>query len=185
MLSLTTPPAGEPLSLPDVKAALRIETDTEDAGLLRMIAVARSFIERRLDRAILAQTWTLTLDALPSGPVCLRPGKVAGLIGGTVRYGTGEARPLADGEVRLIRSVPARAAFDLPATEGGAPVTGLTLRFEAGWADPAAIPAEIIHAVTLLVAHYYEERQLFASGRYVPVPTSLQAHIEAFREVRL
>ena len=184
MLSLTTPPAGEPLELPDVKAALRVETDAEDALIERMIAVARSFLERRLDLAVLRQSWTLSLACLPSAPVPLRPGKVARITGGTVRYEGAEPRPLADGEVRLVRSVPARAAFRLPASEGGAPVAEVTLTFEAGWAA-GTVPPELTHALTLLVAHYHEERQLFAQGRYVPIPASLQAHVEAFREVRL
>ena len=184
MLTLTAPPAGEPLSLPDVKAALRIDTDAEDAFLSRMIATARSFVERRLDLAILTQSWALSLDALPLGPVSLRPGKVQRIVSGEVAYGDGPARPLGDGEVRLVRSVPARACFRLPARQDGMPVTALSLTFEAGWA-PAAVPPELIHALTLLVAHYHEERQLFAEGRYVPVPAGLQAHLEAFREARL
>ena len=185
MLSLSAPPAGEPLVLSDVKAALRIETDADDALLERIVTVARAFLERRLDLAILRQSWTLTLTSVPLAPVCLRPGKVAAITGGTVRYGDAAPRPLADGEARLIRSVPARVALDLPAAENGAPLAELTVTFETGWADASAMPPELAHALMLLVAHYYEERQLFAAGRYVPVPATLQAHIEAFREVRL
>ena len=182
MLTLTTPPAGEPLDLPGVKAALRIETDAEDTVLERMISAARHLIERRLDLALLAQTWTLSLAGVPAAPVPLRPGKVARITGGTVRYEGEAPRDLADGEARLVRSWPARVAFDL---KGAHAVTELTVEFEAGWPAAASVPPGLVHALHLLVAHYYEERQLFAEGRYVPVPASLDAHLAAFREVRL
>jgi uncharacterized phiE125 gp8 family phage protein len=185
MLTLKTPPAGEPIGLSNVKAALRVETDADDEILFRMAATARAMIERRLDLAFLAQEWTLTLTEAPASPVTLRPGKVARVTGGTVRYGEGEAGAFGPEEVHLRRSVPAAACFAFPRTEGGAPLTELTLTFEAGWPEPDAVPAELIHALLLLTAHYYEERELFARGRYVALPAGLQAHLDAFREVRL
>ena len=181
MLTLTTPPAGEPLLLPDVKAILRVEHEADDALLARIITTARTFVERRLDLAILRQSWTLTLPGCPGAPVPLRPGKVAGIVSGTVTYKGEPARPLAEEEYALIRSVPACVRFDLPPGE----VQEITLIFEAGWAAAADVPADLLHALGLLVAHYYEERELFGQGRYVPVPHTLQSHLAAFREVRL
>ena len=183
MLTLTTPPVGEPLTLPDAKAALRVEHDADDALIGRMIATARSFVERRLDLAIHEQTWTLSLTERPDGPVCLRPGKVRGITAASVTYGSA-TRAMSDGEVRLRRSAPATASFDLSGAEGGEPLSAITVAFTAGWLE-GAVPPELTHAIRLLTAHYYEERELFAQGRYVPVPHALQAHIEAFREVRL
>lgn len=185
MLTISTPPTGEPITLPDVKAALRVETDADDALLTRMAATARAYVERRLDLAILRQSWTLTLDAAPDRPVPLRPGKVAAVTSGTVRYGDEEPRTFGPDEVRLRRSVPASVTFAFPRLLDGAPITELTVGFDTGWADAEAVPPELIHAILLLTAHYYEQRELFASGRYVMLPTALQAHIDAFREVRL
>ena len=185
MLSLSTPPAGEPLPLPDIKQALRVETDADDALILRMAQTARAFLERRLDLAILPQEWTLSLDALPARPVSLRPGKVARITAGSVTYGEGEPRALTSSDYTLCRSWPANVAFRLPHEQGGERVTALSLTFETGWADAEAVPPDLLHALRLLTAHYYEEREPFARGAYVPVPAALQAHIEAFREVRL
>ena len=183
MLTLTTPPLGEPLTLPDAKAALRVEHADDDALIGRMIATARGFIERRLNLAILEQGWTLSLTTLPGGPVCLRPGKVRGIDAATVTYGSA-SRALTGDELTLHRSVPARIVLDLPEREDGAALSAVTIAFTAGWAT-TDVPPELIHAIRLLTAHYYEERELFARGRYVPVPHALQTHIEAFREVRL
>ena len=183
MLTLTTPPAGEPLSLPDAKAALRVEHDADDALIARMIATARGLIERRLDLAILEQTWTLSLTDAPTAPVPLRPGKVREITGAAVTYG-GTTRALTDAEVRLRRSVPAQVVLSVPRSEGASALSAITVEFRAGW-EEGRVPPELVHAVRLLTAHYYEERELFSRGRYVPVPHALQTHIEAFREVRL
>ena len=183
MLTLTTPPAGEPLSLPDAKAALRVEHDADDALIGAMIATARSMIERRLDLAILEQRWTLSLTEVPGAPVCLRPSKVREVTGASVTYGAA-TRALEDTEIRLRRGAPASLLIDVAHREGGEALSALTVEFSAGW-QADAVPPELVHAVRLLTAHYYEERELFAQGRYVPVPHALQAHIEAFREVRL
>ena len=183
MLTLTTPPVGEPLSLPDAKAALRVDHADDDALISRMITTARGLIERRLDLAILEQRWTLSLTDVPTQPVCLRPGKVREVTATSVTYGSA-TRPMTDGEFRLRRSVPATLMLDVPPSENGDALSAITVEFAAGWTADT-VPPELVHAVGLLTAHYYEERELFARGRYVPVPTALQTHIEAFREVRL
>ena len=183
MLTLTTPPVGEPLSLPDAKAALRVDHDADDALIDRMIATARGYLERRLDLAILEQSWTLSLTEAPEHPVPLRPGKVREIAAASVTYGAA-TRALTEAELRLRRSVPACVLIDVAPSQDGEALSAITAQFTAGWPEDA-VPPELIHAVRLLTAHYYEERELFARGRYVPVPHALQAHIEAFREVRL
>lgn len=184
MLTQTVPPAGEPVALADIKAALRIDHDADDTLILSMARTARAFLERRLDIALLRQEWRLELVSPPCGPEVLRPGKVVALTGGSVTYG-GISRPLEPEEYRLRRSVPAAVLFDLPPGEAGEPFESLSLGFTAGWADASAVPEELIQALLLLTAHYYEEREVFVRGRYVPLPAGLQAHVQAFREVRL
>ena len=185
MLTLTTPPMGEPLLLPDVKLFLRIDHDADDTLIASMIRTARSFVERRLDIALLRQNWTVSLDCVPTGPITIRPGKVDAIQTATVTYGDDEPRLLEAEQLRLVRSVPAKLVFDLDLAHGEGGITSIDVTFSTGWTTIDDVPEDLRHAVMLLVAHYYEERELFAAGRYVPVPHGLQTHIEAFREVRL
>lgn len=63
----TTPPANEPLTVSEVKAALGIPTgDTSrDAELTALIVATRQLVEAFTNRALITQTITLQLDAFP------------------------------------------------------------------------------------------------------------------------
>lgn len=66
-LKLKTPPAVEPLSLADAKAQLKVDADYEDSLIDTKISAVRVEIENFLNRALVTQTWTLTLDEFPDG----------------------------------------------------------------------------------------------------------------------
>src|SRR5690606_10645323 len=62
-LSLITPPDGEPVSLEQVKAHLRVDLDEEDDLLVSAyIPAARQACEAYLSRALLTQTWRQTFS---------------------------------------------------------------------------------------------------------------------------
>ena len=64
-LVLTAAPAVEPVSLAEAKAHLRVDSDHEDALIAQLIVAARIFVERTLGLALIAQSWSYFLDALP------------------------------------------------------------------------------------------------------------------------
>ena len=59
-------PAGEPVSLAEAKAFLRLDSDAEDGLLATLIAAARLHIESVSGKALLRQTWRLVLDDWPA-----------------------------------------------------------------------------------------------------------------------
>lgn len=63
----------EPVTLDEVKIALKMDTATsvEDALLNSYIKVARIECEGKTGRALVPQTWELTMDAFPSGGIQL------------------------------------------------------------------------------------------------------------------
>ena len=67
-LKLITPPAIEPVSLPEIKQHLRIDSDLEDALLLDFITAAREYCESYQNRVFITQTWDLFLDDFPDSP---------------------------------------------------------------------------------------------------------------------
>lgn len=67
-LKLITPPAIEPVSLPDIKQHLRIDSDLEDAVLSGFITAAREYCESYQNRVFITQTWDLFLDDFPDSP---------------------------------------------------------------------------------------------------------------------
>lgn len=76
-IKLITPPATEPITLAEAKVHCRVDIDdtSEDALISIYIAAARATAEKRMARAIIAQTWELAQDAftekiiLPLAPI--------------------------------------------------------------------------------------------------------------------
>ncbi len=62
-LKLIEPPLEEPVSLAEVKAFIKIETDREDDLLRRLIKTARQSVEAYTGRALIEQTWQFSLNA--------------------------------------------------------------------------------------------------------------------------
>jgi len=58
---LITPPVGEPLTLAEAKAHLRLDAALDDAYVQALITAARQYTEEVCWRGILAQTWELVL----------------------------------------------------------------------------------------------------------------------------
>lgn len=59
---LVTEPAMEPVSLDEAKAHLRVDTEDDDAYITGLILAARQVVEDDTRRALLTQSWLLTLD---------------------------------------------------------------------------------------------------------------------------
>ena len=63
-ITVSTEPSAEPLSLQEVKEYLRVEDSTDERVVQPLISTARQFAELHLNRSLMQQTITLTLDAL-------------------------------------------------------------------------------------------------------------------------
>ena len=61
-LLLVTPPAVEPLDLATVKSWIKQDGSDDDALITTLIQAAREAAEKFLRRALITQTWRLTLD---------------------------------------------------------------------------------------------------------------------------
>jgi len=73
--TLIIPPVNEPVTLDDIKVYARIDSSDEDALIATLISSAREAAEKHMRRALMTQTWRLTVDlpcdgwgnALPAG----------------------------------------------------------------------------------------------------------------------
>ncbi len=186
------PPAQEPVSLADAKAHLRVDVPDDDALISRLIAGARSEIERGLGRALITQTWTWWLDAWPPGhavPLPLSPVQSIEQIRIYTADDTFSLLPangyLLDGQgspPRLIR----RGSLAWPQTTR--PGNGIAVDFTAGHGtQPADVPAALRIAVLVLVGHWYENRQLAdtAGAATVSLPPMVRDLIDPYRVRRL
>lgn len=180
MYSLITPPGAEPIDLTSLKNQLRIDHDNDDALLLALQATARTYIERRLDLAVMSQTWRVIL---PPGQRCirLRPTPVQTIV--QVYYSVEdvivylssqdwELEPVHKSSVEILANMPSEAE-------------SVSVEFLSGYQSLEDVPADIVRAVSLLTAHYYEEREVFRNERYIPVPYGVDALLQPYRRVSL
>jgi len=65
----TAPPLGEPLTLAETKAHLRVETNAEDALITALIRTVREHLERQTGLALMTRTFRLYLDDWPPARV--------------------------------------------------------------------------------------------------------------------
>jgi uncharacterized phiE125 gp8 family phage protein len=167
-LQLLTPPVVEPVSLPEVKAHLRIDVADEDALLGSLIVTSRLQIEAALALALNSQSWRLTLDCWPLGgtvEIPIRPLQSANGI---------RVRDLAEMAVTVD---PFAYAIDVASDIGriaprsgywpqpGIRQNGIEIDFVAGFGPaPADVPALIRQALLMLIAHWYENREPAAVG---------------------
>jgi len=184
---LLTAPAAEPLSLAAAKAFLRVEHDDDDDVIGALIASARIHAEAQTRRAFMSQTWRLTLDAWPAeGRLSVRPAPLAALSAVRVYDDAGNASTV-DLQAFVVDTVGSQLAFAPWAlAQPGRSVAGIELDVIAGYGDAASdVPEPLRHAVRILVAHWYENRGLVASGNAGALPATVAALIAPYRVLSL
>lgn len=180
-------PALEPLTLGEAKAFLRIDTDAEDTLISALIAAARRVVEASTGRALLTQSWRLVRDAWPpSGVFALPVAPVRALLATRVRAADGSTQDVDLALLRLITArTPALVHLD-PAQmpQPGVRWAGIEIELEAGYGEDAAdVPADLVQAVRLVLAHFYEHRD--APGETLRLPATVGELLMPHKLVRL
>ena len=155
-------PASEPLTLAEAKAHLRVDLSDDDAMIARTISAAREWVEAHTGRALIAQSWRLTLDAWPDGPAValIRPPVLAATAvrtfsadgAATVWAGANYAVSFGAEPQRLVRLVP---EWPIP----GRAQMGIEIDLNCGYgALSSDVPAALRQAILLKTAQLYERR---------------------------
>ena len=172
-LALIAPPEEEPVSLAAAKLHLRVDGTDEDAYIRGLIAAARQDAEHQTGRAIVAQTWRLSLEAFPAGDIELPRPPLQSVKSITYLGADGIRRTLAPTEYRVItdelfgRVVLARGA-SWPAYL--ADIGSVQVTFVAGWPEAADVPEAIRHWIKIKLTTLYEQRGMVATGPLTEAP---------------
>jgi uncharacterized phiE125 gp8 family phage protein len=187
-LIVATPPAIEPVSLTEAKAHLRVDGDDENAYIGALISVARERLEHETRRAFIRQQITVYMRGIGCGsaPVELpRPRVMADAI--VLEYRDEDAAWQASTgfidqrsrEPALLWVTDAPSSVDSPRSPQDA-VWRAT--YWAGYgAEPANVPSPIRHAILLLVAHLFEQRNPAVAESIKDVPKSLDWMLNPYR----
>src|SRR3990167_2799611 len=167
-LSLTSPPATEPIALADAKAHLQIDHAAEDDYLEDfLIPAARRYAETLTHRSFITQTWVLRLNGFGGGPISLpRPPLVSiTSVAYTDTAGTsqtwtagadGYTLESPTGEHALHASI--RPSYGVSAPSTRDVVDSVVITYVAGYGAASAVPVGIKHGVLMLVEDLYRQR---------------------------
>ncbi len=169
-LARSIAPTALPVDLDAAKTRMRIEHDDEDDLIESLIAAATDDAENRLHRALLPQTWALSLDELP-GYIVL-PWPVARSV--TIEYrATAGAWTSIDADEIFLSTGPPSFVMPSYGLSWPTPIDhpdAARVTFEAySWSAPALVPAGIRQWILARVGELHE--QLEASG-----PVVLHSH---------
>jgi len=170
-MSLTriAPPATYPVDLSQLREHLRLDGVEQDPLLLDYLRAACAWVEQHTRRALMAQQWRLSLECWPSSVALIELPRPPLLSVDEVSYIDGAGvRTLVPGE-RYTTSAAAPLAAIAPVWGSVWPsarpqADSIRIDYTAGYADPQDVPADICHAILMLVAHWHEHREASIVG---------------------
>ena len=164
-LELVTAPAALPVSLSEVKAQLRIEHDDENNYLDRLINAAIAMVDAKgiLGQAIITQTWAQWLPQTPDREILLAIGPVQSV--DAVKYydddGILQTDTLSNFDVfglPFSKIVKPKTGFNWPISQ--VRPDAIKIEYTVGYGDTSAsVPDTIRHAMLMLIAYWYENRE--------------------------
>lgn len=189
MLKLQSAPAVGVLTDADAKTHAVIGFTDDDAYINGLVLAASDYVEAQngiLGRALITQTWTLTLPAAPTGRLCLPfpPLQSVSAItyesSGTQTFDPSNYRVISDGDEGFVELVDGAS---WPTTDSRSDAFSVT--FIAGYGDaPSDVPAGIRQAVRLLVAHWYNQREAATEKPFSALPMGVQMLLAPHRIAR-
>jgi uncharacterized phiE125 gp8 family phage protein len=176
-LQLVTAPTSEPVSLIDAKSHMRVEIDTDDALITKFITVARRYSEKIQARAYITQTWDWFLDEFPSAPFDIPLPPLQSIT--SIKYFdkdetefTFASSKYQQDKQGFLGRVTLKFGESWP-SDTLRPVNGVVVRFVAGYGNNGSdVPEEILTAIKILIAHWYENRQITDVLKQEQIPLS-------------
>lgn len=184
-LRVTTPPTAEPMSLAEAREHLRVDHYEDDGVITGCVLAARQHIENTTGLALVATTFTMTLDEFPGLQIELPREPVQSV--SAVRY-TNDAGVVttwssSEYEVDLYSMPPRLRPRDGYSWPSPKDVLGaVQIEFVAGYGGVQAVPQPIMQAMRLLVGHFYENREASVVGTSaVALPFAVDALLAPYR----
>jgi uncharacterized phiE125 gp8 family phage protein len=194
----TVAPAGQVISLPEVKEHLRITDATEDAYLARLIQAATAQIEQHTGLGLLLQTWTQTFSEfadvmeLKRRPL-MAVGSPAAAVSvayldsaaATQALGTSLYRVTGIGSDQAPGAIRRAYGATWPTTYDDAEAVAVTYTVGYGTAA-SAVPAIIRQAIMTTVADWYGWRETVVEGASLnPLPWTVENLLIDWRPVAM
>lgn len=171
---LVNAPTVEPIDIIQAKKQLEINHDDDNVFINDLILTARMSLERYLNRALITQTWKVYFDCWQTEFSIPYP-KLQSVA--SVKYydGNGTLQTLTENDYYWVvtTSEPGKVvqkySTTYPTLQLGRPAA-IEITFTCGFGLASAVPAEIKHAMKVLITDYYEHRGSIVLGQVNKIP---------------
>jgi uncharacterized phiE125 gp8 family phage protein len=172
--AVTVAPANEPVTLALAKAQCRVEDTSEDDLIGGYVAAARSHVEAYCNTPLVSRTITAKCDSFcdfahfPLGPLAS--------VSSVAYVDTDGANQTLAGTVYELRSDGLDTSIVLKYNQSWPAIQSSSRITVTGAAGYSAIPDDIIHAILLLIAQWFDSREAINIGNIVNnLPNSVDA----------
>lgn len=176
-LMLQTAATASPVTLAEAKTHLRVDVTDDDDLISALIKAATLEAEHLMQRAVMPQTWVLTLDSFspnlppywlavrPSQAIALNRPPVTAVV--SVQYvdTNGTVQTLDPSKYQFVNGEYGGAivpAFGQQWPQTREQTAAVQITFSAGYADAASVPELIKAWIKLRIGTLYENREMFA-----------------------
>ena len=191
--TLVTAPATGVVALEEMKGHVRVIHDDDDADLQRYLDAAVSHLDGPsgvLGRCLITQTWQVKARAWPlRGTRFALPVPDCSAVTISYRDTTGAAQSWASSLWHLVEGR-SESAVEIAARQSWPALdehpSAVTVTFTAGYgATEDDVPQSIRHAILLLAATWFENREAYSVGQTVsaPLPFAVNALLAPHRRV--
>lgn len=178
--TLYSAPSVEPVSTDEAKTHLRITHTDDNTYIDTLVKAARLYCERQTRRAFITQTWEDFRSCFDTELV-LTPGPLQSVTH-IKYYDTDGTLQTLSTDVYAVNITDCVGRVELkynqswPSIRSGM-YNGVQVRYISGFGNSATdVPANIKHAIKILVSHWYEAREPIVTGTIVAqVPMSVDA----------
>ena len=167
---LVTAPAGEPVTVNELRTHCRIDGNTEDELLYALGRSAREYVEAYTGRALVSQTWELRFDQFPLY-INLPKAPLASVTSITYIDIESATQTLSANAYQVVASSgdfaqPGRIfqAYNQTWPSSRGHIDDVRVRYVAGYGTSNDVPYALKAAIKLMTAHLYENREATVVG---------------------
>lgn len=171
-----------PISLDEAKAYLRIDGNDDNAVVASLIEAATEWVEDQTGQQIRPASVVYSLDAFPLGREIKLPKPPLRSVD-TVWYlnaaGNQQVFPFgtyAEDTVSRPGRVILKPGNSWPTTDGSPGC--VWVEYDAGYANPAAVPSSLKQAIRFMVGHWFENREAAIDRRIDAVPLTVESILQ-------
>ena len=174
-LARITDASEDVLTLAEVKAHLRVTSDAEDALIGNLVKAAQDYLrgpEGRLGRALASETWEMRCKPVARYEARFPMPDATALVQVSYLDADGAEQIATLSDFRYYGGH--TGTYVEPVVGKSWPTAldredALRLRLTVGYGAASAVPYDIKQALLLLVAHWFENRELMGTGKEMPM----------------